>query len=289
MAPDLQEMYSIENWVRIHRHEEQESEPRIDNDEALSLCDLATNEHEVPEQNHPEQRFSDEQEEDFAFGGDSSHSPENKMCSADELFFRGQILPLRHSVTLPSRFTTRTQEFTRSISCSRSEPVSVASSRSSSTRSSTSGSEINGYKPIIRNRNQFHSYPSPTPQIRTRSVRHSYPKSSLKWSFLQLGPMKLQEIGLADLRNRRERNHENEKEKHVLSFAGCKCSANVIESTVSSRMSMVKPTTLNEPETGSAGLRISKERNVERREHAVSDHRTSKWLKQLFIQRNGPL
>ncbi|KAI3713026.1 hypothetical protein L1987_71596 [Smallanthus sonchifolius] len=271
MEQDSPENFLVENWVRIRSHQNQEQpEPQTDDDEALSLSDLATN--GSPEENHQEiKRFSDEQnEEDFAFGAlSSSNSPENyKMCSADVLFFRGQILPLRHSVTLPM---TRTRDITRSASFSRSEPVSVGSSRSSSTRSSTSGSEINGYK-LPGNRNQFHSHPSPTPKIRTRSFRHSYPTSSSKWSLLQLGPLKPQEIGLADLRNRSQRSQnmrnedENVKMKRILSFAGCKCSASVIESTVSSRISMVKQTGLNEKETG---LGISKESNVGRRKHAI--------------------
>ncbi|KAI3813387.1 hypothetical protein L1987_18109 [Smallanthus sonchifolius] len=286
MEQDSPEIFLVENWVRIHSHQNQEPEPQTDDDEALSLCDLATNQHDNPEENHQEKQFSGEQkEEDFAFGG-GSNSPESyKMCTADVLFFRGQILPLRHSVTLPM---TRTREFIPSVSFSRSEPVSVASSRSSSTRSSASGSEFNGYK-LPGNRNQFHSHPSPTPQIRTRSLRHSYPTSSSKWSLLQLGPLKLQEIGLADLKNRSQRSqgrggnlrNENVKMKRILSFAGCKCSASVIESTVSSRISMVKVTGLNEKETGFGS---SKESNVGGRKHAVSSHRTSEWLKQLFVQ-----
>lgn len=78
--------------------------------------------------------------------------------------------------------------------------------------------------------------------------------------------------------------NENENKKNqMLSFAGCKCGADVIESTVSS---MVKPTSLNEKEKG---FSIWEESNVGRRKHAVSSHRTTEWLKQLFIQKNGPL
>ncbi|KAK9053265.1 hypothetical protein SSX86_029898 [Deinandra increscens subsp. villosa] len=200
----MEQKLSVENWVQIHSHDNQESKPQNndDGDEALSLCDLAPSEHDDPVENQPQQRLSDDQQEDFAFGFGSLDSPENNMSSADELFFRGEILPLRHSVTLPSRSMTRNREFTRSISL---EPVSVACSRSSSqnsrtslSSSSTSASELNGYKPALRNRNrnrnQFHSHPSPTPQIRTRSFNSSNPKSVKplsNWGFLQLGPMKL--------------------------------------------------------------------------------------------------
>ncbi|KAM0057860.1 hypothetical protein Hdeb2414_s0005g00164521 [Helianthus debilis subsp. tardiflorus] len=270
--------------------ENQESEFQNDDVEALSLCDLATN-----ESHDPQQQLFDEPEFDFAFScGSSSSQPENNMCSADELFFGGRILPLRHSVTLPSRFVTQPDEFifTRSISVSISEPVSVATSRSSSARSSTSLSEFNGY----RTRNQFHSHPSPTPHVRTRIRNFSNSnKSSSKWRFLQLGPLKPQEIGLADLKNRSLRsngsgrmmkNEDEKKKKHVLS---CKCSAeDVIESTVSSRISMVNERSLNEEETKTR----SKESNVGRRKHVVSlsgHHRTSEWLKQLFVQKNDPL
>ncbi|KAI3699548.1 hypothetical protein L2E82_43943 [Cichorium intybus] len=286
--------FLTENWLRLNSHQNQESQPQNDDveeeqEEALSLCDLATSKHDNPEATHPKEPFSDE---DFDFSSAGTTLPESKMCSADELFFRGKILPFKHPVNLPFGFMN---------SFSGSEPASVVSSRSSSTRSNnsgtsgssnTSGSEFTGSKPTIRNRNQFHSHPSPTPQIRTRSGRHSNPKTSSKWSFLQLGVMKAQEIGLEDLKNRSQRSHgssmkdqDQKKKKMKISFlGGCTCT---IENTVCSRIPMVKPTGLKEEETKS---RVSKESNVGRStKHAVSSHRTSEWLKQLSIQESASL
>ncbi|KAL7609019.1 hypothetical protein Lser_V15G12703 [Lactuca serriola] len=277
------EQGSPPSLVLFNSYQSQEFQPHNDDyedDEALSLCDLATSKHEVPKANHPEEQFSDDLEQDFDFGGAGNSLPENKMCSADELFFRGQILPLQHSVTLPSELTTEGRSFIRSISFSGSEPTSVVSSRSSSTRSNNSGTSGSGStsgSEVTKIRNQFHSHPSPRPQIRTRNVHHSNPKTSSKWSFLQLGMMKPQEIGLEDLKNRSQRSHgssrsismntkdqnqNNKKKKTQLAlFGGCKCSSNAIENTVYSRIPMVKPTGLKEEETKS---RISKESNVGR-------------------------
>nr|XP_043639046.1 uncharacterized protein LOC122610117 [Erigeron canadensis] len=229
----------VDNWVRYYHHKNQESE---DDDEALSLCDLATNDHEDNESltNHFQ-----ENEEHFDFG--NRNLPQNKMCTADELFFQGQIMP---------------------VSGSKSQPVSVGSSRSSSTRShnsATSGSSTSSSlsgpefkRATIKNQNQnrnqfqFHSHPSPTPQIQTRSLNHNNSKSSSnlsKWRYFQLGPVKPQEIGLEDLKNRSQRsqgisnkgmkNDQNQKNNSILLFGGCKCTANVVESTVSSSSSLM--------------------------------------------------
>ncbi|XP_024974915.1 uncharacterized protein LOC112513024 [Cynara cardunculus var. scolymus] len=294
--------FSIHNWVRFHSYENQlknplsqsQSDEDDDGEEALSLCDLANGK---PATDHPGKQFSDqhqeEEEEDFDFNGVGFNLLENQMCSAEEVFFRGQILPFRHSVSLPSGFMTQTRD---SVSFSRSESVSLTSSRSSSTRSHNSGtsgsnspslSEFTRYKTMIRNRNrnQFHSHPSPTPQIRSRSYRQSNPKPSPKWSFLQLGLLKPQEIGLADLKNRSQRSlgsmkDENKKKtttKHLLLFGGCKCSTNTIESRVSWPIPMIKPTRWKEKG-------ISKGSDVGRRKDGMESHRTSEWLDQLSLQ-----
>ncbi|KAI3665670.1 hypothetical protein L6452_44300 [Arctium lappa] len=272
--------FSISNWVPFDSHQNPQSQPQ--NHHHHDTAGKSPT-------NHPGKQLSDEhQEVEFNFNAAGFNSPENKMCTADEVFFRGQILPFRHSVSLPSGFMTRT----RNSSFSRSEPVS----RSSSTRSqnsgtsgstnSPSGSELTGHKPVIRtrNRNQFHSYPSPTPQIRTGNYRRPYPKPQ-KLSFFQLGVLKPREIGLSDLKNRSRRSHgsvmmkdENEKKtttNHLLLFGGCKCSAIEVENGVSWRIPMVKdkvkPTVLKE------------ESNVGKRKHAVASYRTSEWLKQFVF------
>lgn len=241
--------------------------------------------------NHPEKQLFDKDDQDFDF---LSTPPETKMCIADEVFFQGQILPLEIYSGL---------NMTGSVFGSKSEPVSISSSRSSSTHSHnsgtsessiTAGSEFTRYKPKSQNRNMFHYHPSPRPHIHAKSFPQTNTKTSSKWSLLQLGPLKTQEIGLADLKNRSRRRHntsmkkdhnlvtEKKAKKQTLLLGGCTCSTNVIESTMSSRISMVKP-------TQETKLSTSKQGNVGQRKHALSEspssHPTSQWLNQHSIQK----
>ncbi|KAK9067016.1 hypothetical protein SSX86_014340 [Deinandra increscens subsp. villosa] len=257
------------NWVLFDSHQNQcfeNDNEEEEEEEALSLCDLPTNDFQIDTNSKNENNDT----EDFQFGshhgGAAFLSPEN-MCNADEVFFQGQILPLRHSVSSETLGPTR--------KINRSASMSVVSTRTSSKndprtiRSNEYGYGY-GYKPKIRNR--FHSHPSPSPQIRTQSFRslpHSNAKTSSLWSFLQVGLVKPQEIGLSDLKNRSKRfgshnsnssstsssmnstndqnvnqnqnqNHQNIKIKHPrkntkkkqrLFFGGCKCSAVSIDRT----------------------------------------------------------
>ncbi|KAI3777154.1 hypothetical protein L1987_46949 [Smallanthus sonchifolius] len=228
----------IDNWVQFNSHENQCFE---DEEDALSLCNLPINDQETDKNSNTE----DNEQEDFEFGSNhaaAASSPEN-MCNAEDVFFQGQILPLR------------------------SASMKVENGY--------------GYKPKIRNK--FHSHPSPSPQIRTQSFRtfsRSKPKTTSLWSFLQVGLVKPQEIGLSDLKNRSKRsgshnsstsssmnstkdqkqnkvndNHrKNTKKKPRLFISGCNCSADSIERTI----------------TETVPKRMTR-------------HRTFEWLKQLSI------
>ena len=98
-----------------------------------------------------------------------------------------------------------------------------------------------------------------------------------------MGVLDPREIGLADLKKRRERSHgsnmKDEKEKktkQILLFGGCECSANEVESEVLSwRIPMVK--------VKGRGLMKEESNVVGGRKHAVATHRTAEWLKQLSI------
>lgn len=264
-----------------------------DDIENLSLSDLAMNKPDGQIANHREkQLIFDKDDQDFDF---LSKPPETKMCIADEVFFQGQIMPLEMYSEL---------NMTRSFFQSKSDPVSISSSRSSSIHSHnsgtsessiTAGSEFTRYKPKSQNQNMFHSHPSPRPHIHTRSFPQTNTKTSSKWSLLQLGPLKTQEISLVDLKNRSRRRHntsmkkdhnlaiDKKTKKQTLLFGGCTCSTNVIESTMSSRISMVKP-------TQETKLSASKQGNVGQRKHALSEslssHPTSQWLNQQAIQKH---
>ncbi|PWA75912.1 hypothetical protein CTI12_AA237740 [Artemisia annua] len=286
----------IEHWVLFHSHQSQKSKPQKDDDddiENLSLSDLVMNKPDGQIANHPEKQLFDKDDQDFDF---LSTPPETKMCMADEVFFQGQIMPLEIYSGL---------NMTRSFFGSKSDLVRISSSRSSSTHSHnsgtsessiTAGSEFTRYKSKSQNRNMFHSHPSPRPHIHTRSFPQTNTKTSSKWSLLQLGPLKTQEIGLVDLKNRSRRRHNTSMKKdhnlvtekkttkkQTLLLGGCTCSTNVIESTMSSRNSMVKP-------TQETKLSTSKQGNVGQRKHALSEslssHPTSQWLNQQSIRKN---
>ncbi|KAI3726343.1 hypothetical protein L1987_66140 [Smallanthus sonchifolius] len=292
------------NWVQFDSIENQSFQDDDDEEEALSLRDLPTNDIQI----HTNSNKQDTEPEDFQFG--SYHgaatclSPEN-MCNADDLFFQGQILPLRHSVTSDTR------------KINRSASMSVVTTRT--IRSNEYGY---GYKPKIRN--QFHSHPSPSPQIRTQTFRtlsHSNPKTSSLWSFLQVGFVKPQEIGLSDLKNRSKRfgshnssnssstsssmnstndqtqnqnkmkNHRkntntNTKKKQRLYFGGCKCSAVSIDGMIIKEAVPKKKTTKGDQNM--LHLRnlqqVSKESTmIGEGKQTASRHRTFEWLKQLSI------
>ncbi|KAK9265455.1 hypothetical protein L1049_010789 [Liquidambar formosana] len=206
-----------ERWGNPNAEEQEEEE------EALSLCDLPVNLISEEKQSRNEEAKSCKTEEDFDFGswGGSLLTAESEMCAADEVFFQGQILPLRLSVSSDSGLYPGSRHDSRNASrCnSRSESMdhrcssgfSGISSRSSSIRShhsssssSTATPTTTKYKPRVRN--QFHTHPSPKPQIRVSGLRHGHVSScnrkSTMWEFFRLGLVRTPEIELQDLRLR---------------------------------------------------------------------------------------
>lgn len=287
------------NWIQFDSHNNQRFED--DDEESLSLCDLPTNNTQTDANSKKE--FNENESEDFQFGSFHGNvtfrSPEN-MCNADDIFFQGRILPLVSS------------DISRKIN--RSASMSVINCRSNRNDPTTNG---DGYKPKIRN--LFHSHPSPSPQIRTQSFRtisHSNSKTSSLWSFLQVGLVKPQEIGLADLKNRSKRfgshnsnsssnssinsssNDQNQnknkchgngngkntnKKKPRLFFGGCKCSAVTTDGTIKETVGK-KKTTKEESMLHLRNLQVSEESTmIGIGKQTASRHRTFEWLKQLSI------
>ncbi|MCD9559998.1 hypothetical protein HAX54_018383 [Datura stramonium] len=258
--------------IVLLKEQEKEVEEEEDEEEALSLCDLPNNE-ENQTKKEASEFASEVQLEDFDFDSCGGNLlKESEMCTADEIFYQGQILPLRHSISLPS---DRRNCTIQSMSMSAEEHChdTNSSSRSSSIRSqrsSSSGSSSNfspNYKPKIRN--QFHSHPSPTPQVRfskvnsQSNVKNSTRKSAL-WSLFRVGLVTPPEIALQDLKNRggnRDNsgsrnstsssssgsfgNNDNrmrsiivskKKKQRLFSLGSCKCSANAVETLLPSNV-----------------------------------------------------
>ncbi|KAI3987016.1 hypothetical protein MKX01_039951 [Papaver californicum] len=194
-------------------------------EEALSLCDLPIKE-EVNQQNIKSNKAASllEQGEEFEFGSwVGSVLTESEICVADDVFFQGQILPLRrHSVSSENGFSIRRQDSNPSVTMNPSRSSSMdrsssgfytTSSRSSSSKShnsisstSTSTTTSGHYKPL---QNIFHSHPSPKPQIwnsssNSKSIRRNGSgrtgKQSTTWGLFRVGLVKTPQIELQDLR-----------------------------------------------------------------------------------------
>ncbi|KAJ7952787.1 Membrane-associated kinase regulator protein [Quillaja saponaria] len=206
----------------------QVDEDQEEEEEALSLCDLPVNLIKEEEHSRKEDAQVIETQEDFDFH--SWDGPEAKMCAADEVFFGGQILPLRLSVSSCGGLITTGFQDKLSPNLSRCESMdhgslstasTINTSRSSSIRSQYSSSSTSTSsttrisKPRVRN--QFHTYPSPKPQIRVPSLRQASVgnnisrKSSSAWEFFRLGVVPAPEIGLQDLKIRSTNNSSASK------------------------------------------------------------------------------
>lgn len=221
-----------ERWLVSSSTEFKEEEEEGDDDEALSLSDLPLihqwrkekgDDDDDNKNNSPSAREGVHVQEEFDF---CSVSKESEMCAADEVFFQGQILPLRHSVSsekgLVQHYDGRRY---RSHSISRSDSMDHYYSSRSSSISSGSGSSSSAatvatkYKPKLPPRNQFHSHPSPSPRLHFPSSRHggatstnhrnSIKKSSV-WNVLRLGLVSTPpEIAFHDLKARSTNSSTN--------------------------------------------------------------------------------
>ncbi|KAF8051089.1 hypothetical protein N665_1801s0006 [Sinapis alba] len=275
-----------------HRNQEDEDEEEEEDDdvqeeeeETLSLSDLPVN---LSNENvhFPKQSKSEEEEEidsgfEFEIGssfrlGSDPCEPAPEMSTADELFSKGRILPLRHSVSLDAgsnRLITR------------SESVEFRRTRVGSDRK-------------IKNNFIEYSQPSPNPQIirrsssmtaRVNSIRN--PKSSSIWDFLRLGLVRTPEIELRTASNGRvsvSRNSScsststssNSKKtgesrsrnrRRSFLFADCKCSA-ATETIVPVKISV----------SGGETEEKQRKKTAKKEEKtAVARKRTFEWLKEL--------
>ncbi|CAL1380807.1 unnamed protein product [Linum trigynum] len=237
-----------EKWVRSSESEEQGEE-----EESLSLCDLPVNllaEDEEGAEEKPllspdvgeevplDPGLNSTNSEDFDFGqllGSSmgSKSSSSEMCAADDIFFQGQILPFRHSISSESGSgvhpfkpaVQRQGSLSTSRSISRSESMDRSSSSGGFTRFSSRSSSINSHysssssastnsnsssaRPRIVNR--FHAFPSPKPQIlktpnapplgSAAGAANRSKKSSI-WETLRLGLVRAPEMEFQDLKSR---------------------------------------------------------------------------------------
>ncbi|KAL6338789.1 hypothetical protein AAG906_023939 [Vitis piasezkii] len=200
-----------EKWEEFDSDEEE--------DEALSFCDLPNDlickEDNSGKEENPQVVGTGE---DFDFGSwNRSLLAESDMCAADEVFFQGQILPLRLSVSSDSGLAGYRNDSRKSSRCvSRSESMdrgswggfTSVSSRSSSSRSHNSSISSTSTATTHRSRvrNHFHAHPSPKPQIKIFNTRQgnigSRGHKSTMWDLFRPGLVRTPEIELQDLKVR---------------------------------------------------------------------------------------
>lgn len=239
MATKCDEDKCVKSKSTASNHSKDENELVEDQaaaeEESLSLSHLSDNNNENHEKAQ-QRKLEAQGDVNFNFNsGASSFLADSQMCAADEVFFKGKLLPFRHSISSETGlamfrhdirpFISRSQSMDhRYTNNSNGSPsgTSGTTTRSSSIRSSlSSGSTsstiarvpqlLNRKPPRVKIRNQFHSHPSPTPQIRFSTSRHRNTNPTHHWSqklrfFHMGGSVPTPEIKFADLKIRHNNN-----------------------------------------------------------------------------------
>ncbi|OIT07131.1 PREDICTED: uncharacterized protein LOC109239824 [Nicotiana attenuata] len=158
-------------------------------EDALSLRDLPENEENQTKKESPRGSLTQEEFDFCSCVG--SLLKDSEICSADEVFFQGQMLPLH---CLPS---DRHNNNVFKGGATYTERGLIESSSSTSFSQQISALGI---------RNQFRSQPSPTTQVQFSKIIHrniSRPNPKPKmWSHFRVGLVKTPEIALQDLKIR---------------------------------------------------------------------------------------
>lgn len=274
-----------ETLLISHRNQEDDHDVE-EEDEALSLCDLPVN---LPNENI-ELRSIVKEDEEFEFGigssfraGSDSCEPAPEMSTADELFFKGRILPLRHSVSLDAGLNEPTRLITRS------ESVEFRRTGIRSDRK-------------IKNNFIDYSQPSPQPQIRrsssmtarVNSIRN--PKSSSIWDFLRLGLVRTPEIELrttagnaklsvsrnsscsstsTSSNSKKTGESRSRNRRRSFLFSDCKCSV------ATETMMVPVKIKVSSGETEEKQRKMEKKTAKKEEKTAMARKRTFEWLKEL--------
>lgn len=287
-----------------HRYVVGEEEEE-DEEETLSLCDLPVSASNGDNTQQNAETAKALEAEDFDFGSWGERGTvlmETEMCAADEVFFQGQMLPLRNSVssesaTQASRCASRSESMDHSLS-SRSNSTGSHNSTSTSTVSTTSTSST--YTPKFRNQFHSHSHPSPKPQIapgpRHGNVTIRCRKSNV-WSLFKVGVVRTPEMELQELKLRsissssssrksdllEMKPHEEKKKKKAdrFIFDGCQCSADAVETVIILKN---KKSFINERERKQVEEKKGvTEKQRKQGKQALHHRRTFEWLKDLSI------
>nr|GMD56784.1 probable membrane-associated kinase regulator 1 [Ipomoea batatas] len=313
-----------EEWMLSNLVENQkvtENEEEEEEEEALSLCDLPNKEENNQSKKESPGACGGESQEDddfdFFWRGGSSSFKESEMCAADEVFFQGQILPLRHSISSDAASFKNNGGRCHSFRYTSSRCSSVRSLRSSSSgSSSTSTATTTTIHSKYYNKNSKKQQPNiirnqSTPQVRFSQVvsnnnNCSSRKSITLWSLFRAGLVSTPEIDFQDLKIRQHkpfgsRNSSNNNntdakvsvkrnlkqrfsDKNMILFGGaCSCSVNDVRT--------VPPRTATTVGRNSSAREAHEDKNSEttkvmRKQSMSRRLRTFEWLKQLSLE--GP-
>ncbi|KAF9619659.1 hypothetical protein IFM89_007980 [Coptis chinensis] len=288
-----------------------------DEEETLSLCDLPVCVNNEENRQSAAEETKSLEAEDFAFGSLSgSRLTESEMCAADQVFFQGQLLPLRLSVSseagLPctkeesknlNRCESRAESMDHNSSCGFTSHSSRSNSTGSHNSTITTSSTTSTYKPKLRN--QFHSHPSPNPQILHSGAKPgnacNRSRNSTIWGIFRLGLVKTPEIELQELKLRNNNKKktsfnsrsssssssrksdsevklEKKKKAERYYFENCKCSVNAVETVIVIKK---KKNVYNERERKEEVK--EKEKTEKEKKQELYHRRTFEWLKELSI------
>ncbi|KAG9140412.1 hypothetical protein Leryth_018543 [Lithospermum erythrorhizon] len=285
-------------------------------EETLSLCDLPIEQEIIQSRKETLQQNNSIQDE-FDFCSFSKESAE--MCSADQLFFHGQILPFHHYISSETGLISARRYLPRSESMNNFYSNGFTSSRSSSINShqssSCSSSSIRYsprssvttpiYKPRVPN--SVISHQSPKPLMKNSIMKNqNMPSSTQKttmWSHFRLGLVTTPEIVLEDLKHRSFNSNKSFQKSTSFGTHG------IIDSDYCTRFKSEKKkkqgtfevngTLLGSCKCSSNAVDIipsqigSIKTNVNAKDgfmheemkgkQAISRHRTFEWLKQLSL------
>ncbi|PPD84185.1 hypothetical protein GOBAR_DD18881 [Gossypium barbadense] len=227
-------------------------------DEALSLCDLPVNlTKEERTQTKNEEDGEEPQalktDEDFNFGSlCGSLSTELEMCAADEVFFQGQILPLRLSVSSDSGLT----------GWCRQDSLNTSRCLSSYTKNIQFQFKANENQKQLQ-----HSSKSQTPYKIVQNSSHQCQ---------QPNPEIIIDVGFF------QDSNKGSLGKRIGSFSGCKCSVDAIGTVPLNNVIMTKSSKDNAAmEDKKKLLQELKTKKKRKGKQALSRNRTFEWLTEL--------
>lgn len=271
LQPQLQAMSPLQIWETFS---DDGGNSDNDNDDVLSLCDLPIRSQPADQDNNSK---SSEALEDFEFRTCQNsilpmEAKDTDMCLADDIFFRGRLLPLRVSFLRPPRWGPKTDP---SSGFGSNSIVSSSSSSATTSRSHSSNSHSsNCDAPMLTiNSSTFSAHPSLRPHNPTSIGSGS---AVFRPRAAKAPGSEFNELKLRKLRSK-DSSFEAKWKYSVPRFGfGCKCASDACERVSMSPNRPLIPKLKNKKKKV---LRIG----LEGEESNCKSSRMSEWLEELSI------